>query len=104
MGSVDFLYYKNPYMDFNKQKDLADFHMKNGILVQVESMLSCFSTENGMVYDHYNAIQNLNFVNLHLPLDYSFNQNPNFSIDMQLYFYFFLLNRKKVKFNLLKIF
>jgi hypothetical protein len=58
--------------------------MKNGILIQIESMLSCSSTENGMVYDHYNAIQNLNFVHLHLPLNYSFNQNPNLSIDIKL--------------------
>jgi len=37
--------------------------------MEVESMLSCFSTEHTMVYEHYNATKSLSNVLIHLPLN-----------------------------------
>ncbi len=52
-------------------QDMYNFHTKNGILFQVESMLSCSSNEADMMYDHYEAIQKLNDVYVHFPTSFN---------------------------------
>jgi hypothetical protein len=49
--------------------NLFAFHKNNGILIEIESMLSCFSTEHTMVYEHYNSVKSLSHVLIHLPLN-----------------------------------
>ena len=43
-------------------------------------MLSCSSTEADMMYDHYAAIQGLNYVHVHFPLEYSAFESSKESI------------------------
>lgn len=49
---------------------MLEFHQKNGILFQVESMLSCFSNEYSMIYEHHQALQYFHHVFIHLPTNY----------------------------------
>ena len=70
VASIDLKYNKNFNISEEKKKALYDFQIKNGILFQVESMLSCSSNEHLMIYDHYNALQTLNFVHIHLPQNF----------------------------------
>jgi hypothetical protein len=56
-------------MSGTEMANLSAFHTNNGILIEVESMLSCFSTEHTMVYEHYNSIKCLSHVFIHLPLN-----------------------------------
>ena len=84
IGSVDLKYYKNNKTNEDELKNLLEFHNKNGILIQIESMLSCFSNEYEMVYEHYHAIENLNHVLIHLPTtEFKQNQISNFSINIE---------------------
>lgn len=65
-----------------------NFHLKNGFLFQVESMLSCYSNEYYMVYEHFNTLQSLTSVLFHLPRNRSNlidTSNFNFYIDIQKY-------------------
>ena len=64
-------YLNNSNADEKALEDVYNFHTKNGILFQVESMLSCSSNEADMMYDHYEAIQRLNDVHVHFPTNYS---------------------------------
>jgi hypothetical protein len=78
VGSYDFYYHKNTHINQSELKDQLNFHLNNGILFQVESMLSCFSTEHTMVYEHFKAIQALHYVVIHIPLNYKeFNKEAD---------------------------
>ena len=93
-------YFDNSKADDKDLEDLYNFHIKNGILFQLESMLSCSSNEADMMYDHYEAIQRLNDVYVHFPTKYAgFKSNTES---------FFILFRKLVfhfvKFGLSYIF
>ena len=85
IGSYDFYYHKNTYITQSELKDQLNFHFNNGILFQVESMLSCFSTEHTMVYEHFKAIQALNYVVIHVPINYNeFNKETDFFIHIDI--------------------
>lgn len=67
ISSLDLKYYKNEKTNENELKEVFNFHLKHGILFEVESILSCFSSEVDMMYDHYTAIQTLQNVYVHFP-------------------------------------
>ena len=67
--SLDLRYYKNSKENPTQLKDSYEFHVKNGILFQIESILSCFSNEVDMMHDHFIAIQALQSVYIHFPLE-----------------------------------
>lgn len=69
IASLDLKYYKNDNISEDEYEKIYAFHVNNGILFQVESVLSCYSNEYYMIYEHYNALQNLNHVFVHLPAD-----------------------------------
>lgn len=70
ISTIDLKYNKNQnYSDLNI-KNLLEFHQKNGILIQLESMLSCFSNEYSMIYEHHQAVQNFHQIFVHLPANY----------------------------------
>lgn len=77
IASLDLKYYNNSNVGDKDLEELYKFHVKNGILFQVESMLSCSSTEADMMYDHYAAIQGLNKVQVHFPQQFSGFQSGN---------------------------
>jgi hypothetical protein len=64
ISSLDLLYHKNTKT--NNLNDFFSFHLKNGILFEIESGL-CFSTEFDLMFDHYNAVQALHNVYIHFP-------------------------------------
>ena len=67
VSSLDLRYYKNTKLsETDLIKDFS-FHLKHGMLVEIESMLNCFSNESDMMYDHYAAIQALQNVYIHFP-------------------------------------
>jgi hypothetical protein len=67
ISSLDLRYYKNTKLSVTDIKKYFEFHLKQGVLVGIESMLNCFSNESDMMYDHYIAIQTLQNVYLHFP-------------------------------------
>ena len=85
ISSFDFDYYNNSNVDISDLKEKLNFHLNNGILFQIESMLSCYSTEHTMVYEHFKAVQMLNFVFIHLPLNQSeFSTDSSFCIHLDI--------------------
>lgn len=70
VSTVDLKYNKNSNYSDLYTKNLLEFHQKNGMLIQIESMLSCFSNEYAMIYEHHQALQNFNQVFIHLPTNY----------------------------------
>jgi hypothetical protein len=84
ISSIDLRFNNNTHLGETKQRELYEFHLKYGVLIEVESMLSCSSNEHAMIYDHYNAVQNFNYVNLHLPkrFDQLANENLRFTISI----------------------
>ncbi|CAF0704911.1 unnamed protein product [Brachionus calyciflorus] len=70
ISTIDLKYNKNSYHTDLELKKMLEFHQKNGFLFQVESMLSCFSTEHTMIFEHHLALQNLHNVYIHLPTNY----------------------------------
>lgn len=87
IASLDVKYYKNTNTNERDYENAYNFHLYNGILFHVESVLSCFSNEYYMVYDHYNALQNLNHVFIHLPSNRNdlLTSPPYFFVDIQRY-------------------
>ncbi len=69
ISCLDLRYYKNFKLNEAELKNNYDFHLKHGILFEIESILSCFSNESDMMYDHYSAIQELQNVFIHFPID-----------------------------------
>lgn len=73
-------------MKDEEYEKIYNFHQYNGILFHDESLLSCFSNEYYMIYDHYNALKNLNYVYIHLPanrIDISTNNDSFIYIDIE---------------------
>ena len=77
VASLDTKYKNNDKVPDQELESLFNYHMKNGILFQVESMLSCSSNEADMLQEHYKAIQGLMNVHLHFPLQYTDLKNKN---------------------------
>jgi hypothetical protein len=50
--------------------NLFKFHSNYGILFLVQSLLSCFSNEVNMLFEHYCALRTLNYVYIHFPNDF----------------------------------
>lgn len=67
ISSLDMKYYNNPKYSEKDLEDLYNHHIKNGILFQVESLLSCASAEYSMMFEHYAAIESLNDIHIHFP-------------------------------------
>ena len=85
IASLDFEYYNNSNVNVKDLKEKLSFHLNNGMLFQIESMLSCFSSEQTMVYEHYKAIQMLNYVFVHLPLNHNeLTSDTNFCIHIDI--------------------
>jgi hypothetical protein len=70
VASVDLKFYKNPHLNEpDTINRVYNFHLLNGILFEIESLLSCYSNEYYMIYDHFCTIQRLNNVFIHLPVN-----------------------------------
>ena len=80
VASLDLKYRHNSRHSAGELKSVYDFHLKHGILFQVESLLSCASTEYDMMYDHLNAIECLNNVYVHFPQQFSVFESNSESI------------------------
>ena len=81
IASLDLEYNNNSSVNVKDQKEKLSFHLNHGILFQIESMLSCFSNEHYMVYEHFKAVQMLNHVFIHLPTNFNdLGKSSNFSI------------------------
>ena len=107
ISSIDLKYNKNSNLSDERLKSLYTFHVENGILLQVESMLSCSSNEHAMIYDHYNALQNFNNVFVHLPDDQAELKKSDslfITLDIQKYAYILYIYKYTIHFNMFTIF
>lgn len=80
VSSLDMKYRHNEKVSDQELEKLFNYHLKHGILFQVESMLSCSSNEADMMQDHYKALQGLTNVQVHFPQKYSDLKTNNESI------------------------
>ena len=98
VASLDLKYRHNSRHSESELKSVYEFHVKHGILFQVESLLSCASTEYDMMYDHLNAIECLNNVYVHFPQQFSVFESNSESIYIAIKRYF--LSNTKLLINL----
>jgi hypothetical protein len=81
IASINLKFYKNPYLSDSEVKSNLEFHLKNGILVQFESLLSCSSNEQYMLAEHSSSIENFDNLHIHLPINHKDliqNNNSNY--------------------------
>ena len=83
ISSLDLFYHNNTRTE--DIEEALSFHLKHGILFEIESGL-CFSSEFDLMFDHYKAVQALQNVYIHFPAGNTITEinSPHNEIDIRL--------------------